>query len=122
MADRSCTDVHSTPQNVEGTERRSNTRRSLQLHADITLPGDLTIVGHTMDLSTGGASIQVPYMLEFGQECIIELDLSALGGPSWLQLRAEVRHCRQLSSEQYLAGLQFIDTDPAFSELLDALA
>lgn len=103
-------------------DRRIDTRCGMRLEADVTLPGDLTIVGHTMDLSAGGISIEVPYMLEFGQECMIELDLSALGGPSWLQLTAEVRHCRQLDGEQFIAGLRFIDPDPVMSELLSSLS
>lgn len=108
-------------QTIAAPDRRVATRRCLHLQADITLPGDLTIVGHTMDISAGGISVEVPYMLEFGQECLVELDLSALGGPVWLQLTAEVRHCGDAANGLFRAGLQFVNADPLFTELFEGL-
>jgi len=108
---------------IEGSkndDRRFTTRTGLQLQADVTLPGELTIIAHTLDISLGGISLQVPYRLELGQECVIELDLSALGGPSWARLTAEVRHCAPADG-CFRAGLQFRSVDPTLAELLDGL-
>lgn len=103
------------------SDRRNSTRTCLQLQADVTLPGDLTIVGHTMDISPGGISLEVPYMLQDGQECLVELDLSALGGPAWAQLTAQVRHCAATQEGSFRAGLQFKDLDPTLAPVLDGL-
>lgn len=110
-------DATRAAQDQGAAERRTSLRHSVRLQADVTLPGDLTMVAHTLDMSTGGIALDVPYMLKFGQQCLIELDLSAIGGPPWLQLRAEVRHCRQINEGRFLAGVQLVDPDPVFTEL-----
>lgn len=86
----------------------------------MTLPGDLTIVGHTLDISATGLSLDVPYRLEPGQRCEIELNLSKLGGPSWVRVVGEVKHCVSCSNERFQAGLMFVDLDARLVELLDA--
>jgi hypothetical protein len=57
-------------------ERRGRQRTHLQLKANLASPGDLTIVGHTLDMSSSGLILDVPYELEAGQRCAIELYLS----------------------------------------------
>jgi hypothetical protein len=101
-------------------ERRGRQRTRRQLKADVTLPGDLTIVGHTLDISSSGLSIDVPYELETGQRCEIELDLSKVGGPKWVQVMAEVKRCTLNVDDHFQAGLQFVDLDATLIELLDA--
>ncbi len=100
-------------------ERRIKRRTQLHLKADVTLPGDLTIVGHTVDISASGLSIDVPYQLEPGQHCEIELNFSRMGGPAWVQLSGEVRRCVEVDEGRFQAGLQFVDLDPKLVELLD---
>jgi c-di-GMP-binding flagellar brake protein YcgR len=100
-------------------ERRVKPRARLHLKADVTLPGDLTIVGHTLDISASGMSLEVPYSLEPGQRCEIELNLAKLGGPSWLQVVAEVRHCTEVDNQCFEAGLQFVDLQAQTAELLE---
>ena len=118
--------VHSQPESTDvpptsGAERRLTPRRPMHIMADITLPDKLTIVGHTMDMSIGGLRAEVPYMLDPGQECIIELDLTHLGGPSYLKLTAEVRHCRDNGSGRMHAGMQFRNIDPETADILQSL-
>jgi len=104
-----------------GAERRTSSRKAMHIMADITLPGDLTIVGHTMDMSIGGLRAEVPYLLDAGQECIVELDLTHLGGPAYLKLTAEVRHCRDNGSGRFHAGMQFKNVDQEAASILEVL-
>jgi hypothetical protein len=104
-----------------GAERRVAPRRAMHIMADITLPGDVTIVGHTMDMSIGGLRAEVPYMLEAGQECVVELDLTHLGGPTYLKLIAEVRHCHDNGTGRIHAGMQFKNINADVAEILQAL-
>jgi len=114
----STSDVANQP---SGADRRTATRKAMHIMADITLPGDLTIVGHTMDMSIGGLRAEVPYMLDSGQECIVELDLTHLGGPGYVKLTAEVRHCHDNGSGRFHAGMQFKNIDGSAAEVLEAL-
>lgn len=104
-----------------GSNRRATDRKAMHIMADITLPGDLTIVGHTMDMSIGGLRAEVPYMLQAGQECLIELDLTHLGGPGSVKLTAEVRHCSDNGTGRFHAGMQFKRIDAQLAELLETL-
>lgn len=104
-----------------GAERRTSARKAMYIMADITLPGDLTIAGHTMDMSIGGLRAEVPYMLDAGQECIVEIDLTHVGGPSYMKLTAEVRHCHDNGSGRIHAGMQFKNIDEEAAEILQAL-
>ena len=76
-------------------------------------------MGHTLDISSSGLSIEVPYELQPGQRCEIELNLSKVGGPKWVQVIGEVKRC--IGGDGYFqAGLQFVDLDATLAELLDA--
>jgi c-di-GMP-binding flagellar brake protein YcgR len=101
------------------SNRRIAQRAHLHVKADVTLPGDLTIVGHTLDISAGGLSLEVPYELQLGQRCEIELNLSKMGGPSWVQVIGEVRYCSAADDDTFRAGLQFVDMDDKLKETLD---
>lgn len=102
-------------------ERRNVQRAAIRLEADITLPGDLTIVSHTLDISASGISLEVPYMLESGQRCTIELDLSPFNGPKWVELIAEVRNCVPDGEDQFRAGMQFVDLPPEVAAVIAAI-
>jgi len=101
------------------SNRRLQRRERLSVKADVTLPGDLTIVGHTLDISAGGLSIEVPYSLSIGERCEIELSLTKLGGPKWVQVVGEVRNCKQIDDDSFRVGLQFVDMDEQLKKLLD---
>jgi hypothetical protein len=101
-------------------DRRTKQRTRLQLKADVTLPGDLTIVGHTLDISSSGLSLDVPYQLEAGQRCEIELNLSKVGGPKLVRVMGEVKRCILSDEGHFQAGLPFVDLDAQLAELLDA--
>lgn len=116
--DHRSTSKHATTVTGKSNRRRQR-RERLSVKADVTLPGDLTIVGHTLDISSGGLSIEVPYMLGMGERCEIELNLSKLGGPKWVQVVGEVRNCNQVDDDSYRVGLQFVDMDAQLKTLLD---
>lgn len=111
----------SEPPKPTGAERRITPRRPMHIMADVTLPGGLTIVGHTMDMSIGGLRAEVPHMLDAGQECIVELDMTHLGGPAYMKLTAEVRHCQDNGSGRFHAGMQFKNVDGEIAAILEAL-
>lgn len=106
---------------IAASERRNVQRAAIRLEADITLPGDLTIVSHTLDISANGISLEVPYMLGNGQRCSIELDLSAFNGPKWVELIAEVRNCVPDGEDQFRAGMQFVDLPPEVAAVIAAI-
>ena len=108
--------VHSS-----GIERRTSPRRAMHVMADITLPGEIKIAGHTMDMSIGGLRAEVPHLLDPGQECIVEIDLTHLGGPPYMKLIAEVRHCQDNGSGRFHAGMQFKNVDEDTALVLHAL-
>jgi c-di-GMP-binding flagellar brake protein YcgR len=119
MDHRSQNSSTSTSTSAAKSNRRTAQRAHLHVKADVTLPGDLTIVGHTLDISAGGLSIEVPYELKLGQRCEIELNLSKMGGPKWIQVIGEVRYCSQADDDTFRAGLQFVDVDDKLKETLD---
>lgn len=90
------------------------------MRANVTLPGDLTLEAHTIDMSLQGLSCRVPYVLETGQLCTIELDLKRHGG-SWVELQTIVRSCRPNADGKYQAGLEFINPPAHIMEVLRTL-
>jgi hypothetical protein len=87
-------------------ERRRAKRAMLRVRADVTLPGDLTIESHTMDISTTGLSFDVPYELQVAERCVVEFDLKKMGGRRF-ELVAIVRNCRADPQGKFHAGLEF---------------
>jgi len=87
------------------------------MRANVTLPGDLTLEAHTIDISLNGLSCRVPYALETGQSCTIELDLKRYGG-GVVELQTIVRSCRPNPEGKYQAGLEFINTPASIMEVL----
>jgi len=63
-------------------ERRSHDRKSVAIHAKVTVLGMSVLPGHTVDMSRAGASITVPFELAHGQACLIDLELEACGQTS----------------------------------------
>jgi hypothetical protein len=90
-------------------ERRRTKRSALRMRADVTLPGDLTLEAHTIDISLSGLSCRVPYELDSGQSCTIELDFKRFGGGR-VEVQTIVRSCRQNSDGKFEAGLEFLNT------------
>ncbi|MET0987172.1 MAG: PilZ domain-containing protein [Steroidobacteraceae bacterium] len=102
-------------------DRRQARRKKLHLRADVTLPGDLTIASHTVDLSAGGALIEVPYKLDIGAECTIEFVTAPVAALRGVAIKATVRHCG-LRGERFYAGLQFPQQDPQVQAGLESLS
>jgi hypothetical protein len=100
-------------------ERRRAKRSALRMRANMTLPGDLTIESHTIDISLTGLSCRVPYMLEAGQFCSVELDLKKFGGDT-VELRTTVRHCGESPDGRIQAGLEFVNPPQDVMKLLRA--
>ena len=65
--------IHQDPLNapIVPKERRRAKRSALRMRANVTLPGDLTLEAHTIDISLSGLSCRAPYALDAGQSCTV---------------------------------------------------
>jgi hypothetical protein len=111
---------HSSKTPTVPKERRRARRTALSLRADVTLPGDLTLEAHTIDISSTGLSCRVPYVLDNGQSCTVELDLTKFGSGR-VEIQTVVRACRQNNEGKLEAGLEFVNAPEYVSELLRTL-
>ncbi|HEY2145068.1 MAG TPA: PilZ domain-containing protein [Steroidobacteraceae bacterium] len=102
-------------------ERRGHDRKSVAIRAKVTVYGKSVLPGHTVDLSQAGASFTVPFELEQGQECLIDLELEACGETTVFHIPAEVRYCVQMGRSRYRAGMRFGETDTATSALIESI-
>jgi hypothetical protein len=102
-------------------ERRSHERKSVVIRAKVTIYGKSVLPGHTVDLSQSGASFTVPFELDQGQQCLIDLELEACGETAAFHIPAEVRYCVQMGRSRWRAGMRFGETDPATSALIEAI-
>ena len=87
----------------------------------MTIYGKSVLPGHTVDLSQSGASFTVPFELDQGQQCLIDLELEACGETAVFHIPAEVRYCVQMGRSRWRAGMRFGETDPATSALIEAI-
>ena len=87
------------------------------MRADVTLPGDITLEAHTIDVSLSGLSCRVPYSLEQGQPCTVELDLKKFGSGR-VELQMVVRNCRPNPEGKFQAGLEFVNAPENIMEVL----
>ena len=87
------------------------------MRADVTLPGDLTLEAHTIDISLSGLSCRAPYALDTGQACVVELDLKKFGSGR-VEMQTIVRSCRPNSDGKFEAGLEFVNTPENIKEIL----
>jgi hypothetical protein len=102
-------------------ERRSYERKSVAIHAKITVPGMSVLPGHTVDLSRAGASITLPFELANGQQCLIDLELQACGETKAFHIPAEVRYCVPMGANRFRAGVRFGETDAATGAFIAAI-
>jgi hypothetical protein len=102
-------------------ERRSCERKSVAIHARVTVPGMSVLPGHTVDMSLTGASITVPFELAHGQECLIDLELEACGQSSTFHIPGEVRYCVRMGNGRFRAGVRFGDMDAATSAFIETI-
>ena len=102
-------------------ERRSFERKSVAIHAKVTVPGMSVLPGHTVDMSRAGASITVPFELAHGQACLIDLELEACGLTSTFHIPGEVRYCVRMGNGRFRAGVRFGETDAATSAFIAAI-
>ena len=103
-------------------ERRAAERRSIEVHATITIPEESTLLeGQTVDLSVGGASITMPFELARGRTCLIDLEFEACGSSSTFRIPAEVRYCVKMDGGEFRAGVRFGHIDEATAAFLAAI-
>jgi hypothetical protein len=102
-------------------ERRNYERKSVAIHAKVTVPGMSVLPGHTVDMSCAGASITVPFELAHGQACLIDLELEACGQTSTFHIPGEVRYCVPMGHGRFRAGVRFGETDAATSAFIAAI-
>jgi len=101
-------------------ERRASHRKFFTVQAKVTVPGVQTLNGHTIDLSTGGIGVTVPFALQPGQDCELDLELEACGTTCAFHIGARVCYCVPRGREQFRAGMQFTQLDEATSALIAA--
>lgn len=101
-------------------EQRRDRRKLIRLRADVRLPGNSVLEGHTVDLSSRGVGILSPVSLSHGQDCTISLDLTACGENVALRLVGRVCYCME-SGTEYRVGLQFVQMDESTALLLNEL-
>jgi hypothetical protein len=101
---------HSSKGPLAPKERRRAKRSALRMRANVTLP----------DISLNGLSCRVPYALDTGQSCTIELDLKKFGS-SYVELQTVVRSCRPVPDGKFEAGLEFLNTPENIMEILQTL-
>ncbi len=102
-------------------ERRNYERISVAIRANVTVAGMSVLPGHTLDMSSAGASITLPFELAHGQQCLIDLELQACGETSAFHIQAEVRYCVPMSDGRFRAGLRFGETDAVTSAFIAAI-
>jgi hypothetical protein len=102
-------------------ERRGSQRKSILIHAKVTVPGMSVLPGHTVDMSRAGASLTVPFELAHGQLCLIDMELQVCGETSVFHIPAEVRYCVPMAKGRFRAGVRFGETDAATSAFIAAI-
>jgi c-di-GMP-binding flagellar brake protein YcgR len=102
-------------------ERRNYERKSVAIHAKVTVPGMSILPGHMVDMSRVGASITLPFELAHGQQCLIDLELQACGETSAFHIPAEVRYCVALGTGRFRAGVRFGEIDAATSAFIASI-
>ena len=103
-------------------DRRTSARKVMRVQARIRVPGEeAPLDAHTVDLSVGGVSITSSQQLNLGQECSVELGISAPEIAPPPGLRARVRYCGRLRDGQYRIGFEFSSVSIEAAELLVAV-
>ena len=102
-------------------ERRNYERRSVAVHARVTVPGIAVLPAHTVDMSRSGASITLPFELAPGQVCLIDLELQACGDSRAFHIAAEVRYCVTMAAGRFRAGVRFGEIDAATSAFIASI-
>ena|SRR5262249_27922047 len=105
---------------VPEAERRASHRKFFSVHARVTVPGVQTLNGHTIDLSTGGVGVTVPFALEPGQDCELDIELEACGTTCAFHIGARVCYCVPRGREHFRAGMRFTRLDEATTALIAA--
>jgi c-di-GMP-binding flagellar brake protein YcgR len=106
--------------NLERANRRTAYRKSVAMRAQVIVPGQYVLDGYTVDLSSGGVGITVPFELARGQECLVDLELAACGTSSAFHIDAVVRYCFPVGANQFRAGMQFVGLNEATAAFIAA--
>jgi c-di-GMP-binding flagellar brake protein YcgR len=115
------TNIRAVSAELTGSDRRTSARKVMRVEARISVPGSGALDAHTVDLSLGGVSITSLQQLDQGQECVVELGISAPEIAPAPALRARVRYCARLRDGQYRIGFKFSSVSIEAAELLVAV-
>lgn len=94
--------------NSTGDERRREPRMTVQGVGKLSTPGaplESAAVVHVQDVSLGGASLLASRDLAVGEQLV--LVLQGKDGKA-MSLLCSVAHCRQMSTDVYVVGAQFL--------------
>jgi c-di-GMP-binding flagellar brake protein YcgR len=100
--------------------RRRTGRKIVRYKALVLLPDDQLLEAHTIDLSLGGACLSVPTPLVVGEECRMQMELSACGESRRVLLISEVCYRTQLD-DGYRVGVRFVQLDQDTESFLTML-
>lgn len=92
----------------KGNERRREPRMAVQGQGKLASPGapvDSAVVAQVQDVSLGGASLLVSRDVAIGEQLV--LVLQDRDGKA-VSLLCSVAHCRQLATDVYVVGAQFL--------------
>jgi len=101
-------------------ERRASHRKVFSVQARVTVPGVQVLNAHTIDLSTGGVGVTMPFALEPGQDCVLDLALEACGTTGEFHIGARVCYCVPRGGKLFRTGMQFTKVDEATTALIAA--
>lgn len=95
---------------ADWANRRRTARKIVRFKALVLLPDDQLLEAHTIDLSMGGACLSVPTPLVVGEECRMQLEISACGASRSVLLISEVCYRTQID-DGYRIGVRFVQLD-----------
>ncbi len=103
------------------SERRTATRKVINLLAKVQLPDGAVLNGHSADISQTGIGLVAPRMLQSDEECTLQIDLSVCGMEMELKLVGCVCYCYRQGEGKFRAGLRFVGLDANAAHLLSQL-
>jgi c-di-GMP-binding flagellar brake protein YcgR len=111
------------PPRPHDQERRREPRLACRVRVEIVTADASTHAGTTLDLSLGGACLEMQAALAVGHR--VRLRLHPPGAPQPIEAEADVRWVRDLTSGLYVAGLSLLALPtgeaPVLRQYLDTL-
>jgi hypothetical protein len=102
-------------------ERRIEKRTVLNMPATVLFGDGRSLTAQSVDISRSGMGLFSQHVLPVGEECTVQVDLSACGTDFELKIVGKVCYCRTHASGQFRAGLQFVRMPAETAALMRSL-